>query len=129
MSFARNRSCFRVRLCSGPVVLFTAPFPAARLLSVARYSLSFRGAYSCAGNAIDVSGTSHAVLYRIYASRYYLSASPDIDFPTAALLYADLLYYAYCGNCLAHYSKNRLGLKSVLIHEDCAEDEEFREEE
>lgn len=35
-----------------------APFPATHLLSTARYTLSFRGAYSCAGNAIDVSGTS-----------------------------------------------------------------------
>lgn len=129
MSFARNRSRFRVRLCSRPIVLFpSSPFP----LPISCPPLVI---LSPSVALIHVPVTRSMFLAR--AMPYCIGYMPTdsicphrlISIFQRRLMYADLLYYAYRGNCLVHYSKNRLGEKSISIHKDCAEDEEFQKEE
>jgi len=102
MSFALKHSRFRHPPLSS--IPDWSPF---RLLSAARYNPSFRGAYSCTGNAINASGTSHACIGYMPAD----SICPHrlLSIFQWRLIYTDLLYYAYRGNCLVHYAKNRLG--------------------
>lgn len=98
MSFALKHSRFRV--------CHSAPSQTGRLPFVS-CPPSFRGAYSCAGNAINASGTSHACIG--YMPVDSICPHRLLSIFQWRFIYTDLLYYAYRGNCLVHYAKNRLG--------------------